>query len=187
MEAHLSSRRGTASTSGGPTTSQAAAKGDTSHSRPAACDVALEVSWGRTGSPAWYPVLGVRLCAKHRGTKIPGRGPCPQGTLGLVAENTLTLSIPSQHTHPRPSHHLQPPHSRSPGFPDRLEATFLHQVCPELNVLSLGPGGHCLGPASVSHSVFTSPCIIPLALVPSFPCPPAATSAQTSCPPLLQG
>ena len=39
-------------------------RGDTSHSLPAACDVALEVSLGQTGSPGWYPVLGARLCAK---------------------------------------------------------------------------------------------------------------------------
>lgn len=32
--------------------------GDTSHSLPPACDVALEVSQGQTGSPGWYPVLG---------------------------------------------------------------------------------------------------------------------------------
>lgn len=59
-------------------------RGDTSHSWPAACDVALEVSWGQTGSLGWYPVLGARLCAKHQGTKIPGCGPCPKGALSLV-------------------------------------------------------------------------------------------------------
>ena len=150
MEAHLPSRRGAASTSGGPTTSQAAAEGDTSHSRPAACDVALEVSWGRTGSPGWYPVLGVRLCAKHRGTKILGRGPCPQGTLGLVAENTPTLSIPSQHTHPRPGH-ITSSISHGPASPPSASL-------PTYNLLTLGrlASQTDLKPPSYTKSVLSS-------------------------------
>lgn len=88
-------------------------RGDTSHSRPAPCDVALEVSWGQTGSPSWYPVLSARLCVKCRDTKMPGRSAWPQGILSLVAENTPTLSVCPHHglsiSPPR-----SPPGSRTP-------------------------------------------------------------------------
>lgn len=44
-------------------------RGDTSHSSPAPCDVALEVCWGQTGSPGCYPVLSARLRVKCQDTK----------------------------------------------------------------------------------------------------------------------
>lgn len=123
-EARLPSRRGATSASGGPTTSQAAARGDTSHSQPAAaCDVALEVSWGRTGSPGCYPVLRARLCAKHGGERIPGRGPCPPESLSLVAENTQPFPLPA--ILPPPPH---TPRGRSVSPPPTLTALL---PCPQ--------------------------------------------------------
>lgn len=101
-------------------------RGDTSHSRPAPCDVALEVSRGQTGSLGWYPVLNTWLFAKCRDTKTPGRGACPQGTLSPIAENTPTLPFSQGLS-------LSPP--QAPKVPT---SPTLGISC-QLSVLTLGP------------------------------------------------
>lgn len=154
-------------------------RGDTSHSRPAPCDVALEVSRGQTGSLGWYPVLNTRLFAKCRDTKTPGRGACPQGTLSPVAENTPTLPS-SQGLSLSPPQAPKVPTSPTLGISCQLSVLTLGpppfqmdlkppsyiQVWPCLKAAT-GPAAFRreltvldAPPAGVSHPVFTSPGII---------------------------
>lgn len=86
-------------------------RGDTSHSRPAPCDVALEVSRGQTGSLGWYPVLNTRFLLSAETQRLQGVVPAPREP-----------SVPLQRT-PQPFH---PPKAcrchllRLPRFPHPL-------------------------------------------------------------------
>lgn len=167
---------------------------------------ALEVSRGQTGSLGWYPVLNTRLFAKWlfakcRDTKTPGRGACPQGTLSLLAENAPILPF-SQGLSLSPPQAPKAPTSPTLGISCQLSVLTLG---PQPFQVDLKPPSYiqvwpCLKaatvldapPASISHPVFTSPCIITItashtAQHPAPHSPLRLCSCLSLCPTPLQG
>lgn len=121
---------------------------------------------------------------------MAGCGPCPQGTLRLVAEdtpfhpsrpppNTLAcrcgpLNSPGSHLPTLGiSCQLQPPHSWSPGFPDGPQITFLQPSLAPLKTTGSTALGHELIPSL--RPGHRAPCSV------QFPCPtiPTPTAGPT--------